>query len=138
MSLSAENPEKKLGLTSIKSSASDLETSNLLSKIRDKLKEMGNPKDEPTANAADESDEKSTTQCIACLLPIQKGDIVRRLPCCNSYAHVLCMAKIASTHRYYMSHSCPHCLNELDKDEESLYLKMFDIIKRSKGTDEEQ
>jgi len=108
----------------------------ILSRVRDRFEEIGDPPYKVNDDSGDEKPiEKGDVdiQCICCLLPIEKGDIFISMPCCGSYSHVSCIGKVANSHRYQMSHSCPQCLASFSESFEELVIKLWETIRRQES-----
>lgn len=112
---------------------------NILAKIRERLEEIGHPtykvpKNQESLTSNNETN-VSSLQCFACLDQIENGDVALSMPCCGSICHVTCMAKISNSHRTMMNHACPHCTKELTEEQETLFIKMNQIIKSFESND---
>lgn len=112
---------------------------SILAKIRERLEEIGHPtykvpKNQESLTSTNERN-SSSIQCATCLDQIENGDVALSMPCCGCICHVNCMAKIANSHRIMMHHACPHCTKELTEEQENMFIKMSQIIKRIEGND---
>lgn len=93
----------------------------ILTRIRQKLIEMGDPpfslhpKFMDQTNSIKNTPENSKSQinikCIYCLNDIQKSDILCTMPCCNGFCHVKCVKEIDG--KQEILQACPKCLTKL-------------------------
>lgn len=77
-----------------------------------------------------ENREEGALLCACCLLPLEKGEMFISMPCCGAICHIPCVAKIATIHRTMMHHACPHCLKEMEIEDEQLYIRIYNEIKQ--------
>ena len=91
----------------------------ILTRIRQKLIEMGDPpyslhpqfiEDSNTSNINLKKSENKI-KCIYCLNDIQKNDILCTMPCCNGVCHVKCVKEIDG--KQEILQACPKCLTKL-------------------------
>lgn len=99
---------------------------DILLKLRERIEEIGdrNYTTLLADNNISEEANTNTINCIACLLPIEKGDVALSMPCCGAPCHVSCIAKISTFHPTSMLHACPHCMKDLNREQESLFICM--------------
>ena len=112
--------------------ASENASIRILAKIRERLEDIGEPSykiyEKPENENSTENEKEQVIECVACLMPIQPGDIAICMPCCGSLCHVSCMSKISRVHRSYMNHACPHCTHELTQEQEDTFLEMYTVL----------
>ena len=111
----------------------------ILAKVRQRLEKIGEGSFQKKKGGSKVQDEEQSNSvgCVCCLLPIEKGDFFVSMPCCGSMCHILCMAKVSNSHPLLMSHACPHCMKQLNEEQEGTFIKMWQILKTfSKGNDD--
>ena len=109
--------------------------SQILEKFRAKLFEIGDPPYQKPEHYEEMKKEKlkeikNAPTCAACTYPVCKEDFIVTMPCCGSWCHILCIANIAGSHKFYMNHACPKCTTPFDQDFEELIKKMGSIIRK--------
>jgi hypothetical protein len=99
----------------------------VLRRIRAHLEQMTEHR--PKTQIAEVSGPASTpTECVCCLLSIEKGEFFLSMPCCGAMCHIVCMARIANGHAFSMAHACQHCQSDLTAEFKNAIIRMWRVI----------
>ncbi|OHT04834.1 hypothetical protein TRFO_27627 [Tritrichomonas foetus] len=113
----------------------DITALEILSRIRQKLEDIGDPAYKitkplyPLAELENSSrDNFRENICICCLNKLKKGEIAAFTSCCGSISHISCLAVIAKSDNSSVAHICPSCMQPFSEEDLQKYKDIERII----------